>query len=306
MIRRVLVPLDGSHFAEHAIPLAIAIARRAEAVIELVSVSPPPFSSDHVRGVRIFDDAVLRDEAMAHHRYLDDCARRVHEHYAMTCEQVVLIGTVFEQLVEHVAASRADLVVMTTHGGGSPSASWLGSVTDRMVREASVPIILVRPSEATDVLGGEPVLRRLLVPSDGSRVAERALATAVQMASLFEGDVQLFGVVRAPSCIPHSLLMPLGKVDEREVEKEEAELRTHLEECAARERTASVPVSVTVVRHHHPATAISVAAAHDGVDMVAMATHGRGAVRRILLGSVADKVLRTSTLPMLVIGPGVS
>ena len=303
MIRRVLIPLDGSHFAEHALPYAIAIARRAGATIELVSVSPPPFSSTHVRGVRILDDADLRAGAAAHQRYLDDVAWRIRERYGMPCSELVLVGAVFERLVEHVATSKPDLVVMTTHGGGSSSQSWLGSVTDRMVRDATVPLVLVRPSAATDMMGGEPVLRRLLVPSDGSPVAEAVLASAMQLAELYEGELVLLGVVPTPSRLPHSLLLPLLPDVEARVEAAEERLRTHLTACAARVGTSTVPVSVVVVRHHHPATAISEVAAHEKADLIAMSTHGRGGVRRFLLGSVTDKVLRSSSLPMLVSRP---
>lgn len=306
MIRRVVIPLDGSHFAEHAIPHAIAIARRAGATVELVSVSPPPFSSTHVRGVRILEDADLRAGAAAHERYLDDVSRRIRERYGMPCSQVVLVGAVFECLVEHVAATKPDLVVMTTHGGGSSSQSWLGSVTDRMVRDATVPLALVRPSAATDVLGDEPELRRVLVPSDGSPLAEAALAPAMQLAELYGGDVVLLGVVPTPSRLPHSLLLPLLPDVEARVEAAEERLRTHLMACAARVRTAAVPVSVVVVRHHHPATAISEVAAQEQVDLIAMSTHGRGGVRRLLLGSVTDKVLRSGSLPILVTRPGVT
>lgn len=303
MIRRVLIPLDGSHFAEHAIPYAISIARRAGATVELVSVSPPPFTSTHVRGVRILEDADLRAGAEAHQRYLADVAWRIRERYGMPCSELVLVGTVFERLSAHVAQSSPDLVVMTTHGGGSPSQSWLGSVSDRMVREATVPLVLVRPSAATDVIGSEPALRRLLVPSDGTPVAEGVLAAAVQLAELFDGEVVLLGVVRTPSSLPHSLLLPLLPDVESRVEGAENELRTHLTECAGRLRTPTVSVSVVVVRHHHPATAITEAAAHEHADLIAMSTHGRSGVRRFLLGSVTDKVLRSGTLPMLVSGP---
>lgn len=303
MLKRILVPLDGSHFAEHAIPLAVSIAKRAGATVVLVSVSPPPFSSTHVRGVRLYDEAVVREGAMAHHRYLTECVERVRERLGMSCTELVLAGSIFERLVEYVAAASIDLVVMTTHGGGSPSVSWLGSVSDRMVREATVPVLLVRPSAATDVLGNDPQLRRILVPSDGSRVAERVVANAVQLAGLYAGEVVLYGVVTSEALVPHALLLPLGAADERTVAAEEEALRQLLQESAVRSRTLDVPVSVVVERHRHVPTAIADAAARHGADLVAMATHGRGGVRRLLLGSVTDKVLRTSVLPLLVSGP---
>lgn len=305
MIRRVLVPLDGSHFAEHALPFAIAIARRAGALVELLSVARPPFASSHMRGVRMYDDDAIRKVAREHHRYLEDCIGRIREACPTECEEIVLVGSTLERLVEHVAVSGVDLVIMTTHGGGSPSPSWLGSTTDRMVRESTVPVMLVRPTAATDVLGTQPEIRRILFASDGSAAAGRAFVSALQLATLFGSELFLFGAVPTGAQGPHAPLAPRLDEEERLLDAEEGTLRERLEVLAGQARERGVSASVLVTRHEHAATAIPEAAASLGADLVVMATHGRGGVRRLLLGSVADKVLRTSPIPVLLSGPGV-
>lgn len=304
MINRVLVPLDGSHFSEHALPFAISIARRAGAVVELLSVARPPFTSTHVRGVRIYDDDSLRELAREHERYLQDCGKRIREACPTACEEIVLVGSPVERLVERVAVSGADLVVMTTHGGGSPSTSWLGSTTDRMVRESTVPVMLVRPT-TTDLLGPQPEFHRVLFPSDGSAAAGRAFAPMLQLATLFGSELFLFGAVPTGVQGPPAPLVPRRDDEERLLDREEETLRERLEVLAGQARERGLAASVLVTRHEHAATAIPEAAASLAVDLVAMATHGRGGVRRLLLGSVADKVLRTSPIPILLSGPNV-
>ncbi len=303
MFRRILVPLDGSHFAEHALPHAVALARRAGATLELVSVTTPPFASTHMRGVRLYDDDLVRQSAAVHHAYVMACARRVSDAYGLACSDLVLVGPVLERLVEHVATAGVDLVVMTTHGGGSPATSWLGSVTDRMVREATVPLLLVRPSAETDVLGHDPALRRILVPCDGSLVSRRVLAHAVQLAELYRASLVLFAAVTSGASGGRDPLAAVSASEERVREEEARHLRESLEALAGEARARQVEVTVLVERHPHAATAIAEVAARVGADLLAMATHGRGGVRRLLLGSVADKVLRTSTIPVLLSGP---
>lgn len=305
MFRRILVPLDGSRFAEHALPHAVALARRARAVLELVSVTTPPFSSTHLRGVRLYDDELVRQSATVHHEYVAACARRVRDASGLSCEDLVLVGPVLERLVEHVAAAGVDLVVMTTHGGGSPATSWLGSVSDRMVREATVPLLLVRPSAETDVLGHDPALRRILVPCDGSLASRRVLSQAVQLAELCRASLVLFGAVTSGAAGGYDPLAAASPFVERVLEEEARHLRDALEALAGEARNRQLEVTVLVERHPHAATAIIEVAARVGADVVAMATHGRGGVRRLLLGSVADKVLRTATIPVLLSGPAV-
>jgi nucleotide-binding universal stress UspA family protein len=103
-----------------------------------------------------------------------------------------------------------------------------------------------------------------------------------------------------------SPLAPRIPAEERLLEEEARRLREALDEMAGRARAKRVEVSVLVERHAHVATAIPEVAARVGADLLAMATHGRGGVRRLLLGSVADKVIRTSAIPILLTGPSVA
>ncbi len=148
MIAKIVVPLDGSPFAEHAIPAAIGIAKRTGASVEFVSICRPPFSSPYLRGVRVYDDTAVQSAVAGHRAYLAAQVEQVQQQHRLECVSAVHVGPIFETLLAHLARTSADLVVMTTHGGDSPNTTWLGSTTDRMVREAQVPVLLVRPATA--------------------------------------------------------------------------------------------------------------------------------------------------------------
>ncbi len=302
MIRRIIVPLDGSPFAEHAIPLAVSIATSAGSTLEFIAVSKPPFSSQYIRGVRMYDDDMVRHGIAVHQSYLTECQDRVSASHAIDASCNVISGNIVETLSAYIAASGADLVVMTTHGGGSPSASWLGSVSERMIRESHLPLLMVRPTAASWSLETLPTIRRIMVPSDGSEAAERGLRNAVSLAQIFNAEVLLFGVVEESGPWPGVGLiwMPeYGGLLEAAGEALHADLSTSATRCAA----PGITIRILVERHVSTVTAIAEVAAREQVDLLAMSTHGRGAIGRFLLGSVADKVLRTSTVPVLLNGP---
>jgi nucleotide-binding universal stress UspA family protein len=166
MYRSLLVPLDGSAFAEHALPFALSIARRAGASINLVKVHIP-FTKAYADSPSLFSDQV-EDKVIAQERaYLDEMTKRIAGASALPVASALLESEVpSETLNRHAATSRADLIVMTTHGHGPFSRFWLGSVADEMVRRATTPILLVRPHQKAIDLASEPVLRHILIPLD--------------------------------------------------------------------------------------------------------------------------------------------
>ncbi|MDZ7630154.1 MAG: universal stress protein [Gemmatimonadaceae bacterium] len=304
MIAKIVVPLDGSPFAEHAIPAAVAIARRTNAALEFVSICRPPFSSPYLRGVRVYEDASLQTAVDGHRAYLAAQVARVREQDGLDCVTAVHVGPILETLLAHLAATAADLVVMTTHGGNSPNTTWLGSTTDRMIREAQVPVLLIRPATARGALSLEGTVRTILAPVDVSHAAEHVVRVAGDVAQLFDAEVLLFCAVPVG---PHPLRAPLAVFRNEDVhllEQEANAMRQQLEILADGLRSRGVRVSVRVEIHDHAATAIEEMAVSQRADLVVMATHGRGGVVRYFLGSVADKVVRSGSTAVLLIGPG--
>jgi nucleotide-binding universal stress UspA family protein len=204
-----------------------------------------------------------------------------------------------------VATQRADLVVMTTHGRGPLSRAWLGSVADQLVRSLAVPILLVRPRETASELRGEPALRHILIPLDGSALAEQMVRPAVALGTVMQADYTLFQVV------PHVRLPgfdPTGSELSETTEppllgQHRREAEYYLDQIADGLRAQGRRVQTRVVVHPHAAAAILEEVQARGIDLLALATHGRGGLPRLLLGSVADKVLQGAAIPVLLYRP---
>src|SRR5689334_21271181 len=146
MVQSILVPLDGSAFGEQALPLALAVARRAGAVVQLVHVhvSLMPMYGENVVAYENVQDEVLKRREQA---YVLRVVERLRAETDVPVSGTFLGGGVAEALREHAVATGVVLVIMTTHGRGPLARFWLGSVADELVRKMPVPVLLVRPQE---------------------------------------------------------------------------------------------------------------------------------------------------------------
>jgi nucleotide-binding universal stress UspA family protein len=301
MYRSLLLPLDGSALAEHALPWALSIARRAGATLHvaLVHVSAPVLYADSLPLGDVWDTKHLHQERA----YLDGVVRRLAAASAVPVTATLLEGPVVaDTLSGQATATGADLVVLTSHGRGPLSRFWLGSVADEMMRRAAPPLLLVRPREAAPDFTAEPVLRHLLIPLDGSALAEQVLEPAVALGRLMQADyalVRSYGPRVSPGLDPLTYALLAGGSGERQ----EAEARAYLDRVAEQLKNQGLEVRTHVVFGQHPASAILDTAQRLAVDGIALATHGRRGLPRLLLGSVADKVLRGASVPVLVHHP---
>jgi nucleotide-binding universal stress UspA family protein len=303
MLRTILVPLDGSQFGEQALPLALGIARRAGATLELIHVylTPAPLYTERWADVENTLDSRARQEARA---YLDGAVRRLASS-GVPVRGTYQEGGIPESLQQLVADRGVDLVVMTTHGRGPLSRFWLGSVADELVRQLPVPVLLVRPREGKAAPAGEPVLRHFLVPLDGSPLAEQILGPAGELGKLMGADYRLLRVVQpVPYLAPE--LGGFGGVgpDPRLLRELQTEAEAYLAGVTKRLREQSWSVQGQVRLEPQVPRAIFEEAEKHGCDLIALATHGRGGLGRALRGSVADKVIRGGLLPVLVYRPG--
>jgi len=306
MIRSILVPLDGSTFGEHALPTALALASRGRASLQLVHVHQvvPPAT---VAGVAVMDDLemTMRNEERA---YLDGLTRKLREmHPEIEISGVLIEGDVAGALQEQARELGADLVVLSTHARGVFGRFWLGSVTDEVVRMVQTPVLLVRPGSGAVDYAQEPILHRLLLPLDGTLEAEQVLAPAMQLGEVLGAEFTLVRVIKPAvrfDYLPEGGTLDgmtqtaLHDIEERQRHQEQ-EARSYLEGVAARLRARGNLVQVRVVVDEQPAMGILREAEVHEADLVAMETHGRRGLTRLMLGSVADKVIRGGSVPVL-------
>lgn len=298
MFQRILVPLDRSPLAEQAIPQAAALARAAGATIDIILVhAPVPFAGYRVRGSEVDDWA--RD-----HDYVESIAKELTSGAGLAATHSVLRGEPVEMICRRVEDSRADLIVMTSHGRTGLSRAWLGSVTDAVIRHAQAPVLMLRPMESAQSRRvAHHVFKQILVPLDSMTPAADVADSACTLAKCGEGRVTLLHVVPpVPVIVPDAgaaVLYPSTLVDDPATALLVDESTEKLDALAVElERRHHVPVDTRIVVDTSAATAILEFAHDHGSDVIAMPTHGHGA-SRLLLGSIADKVLRASALPML-------
>ncbi len=320
-LRQILVPLDGSDLAERALPLAEQLARRAGATLVLARA---PLA-------RVFSrmDAIDANEAESNvvaeaEKYLQAVRQRLAEH-GLRCRtatprgeadesglavgQTVRPSLPFRQLAEvsreaaaavaHEAESRrVDLIVMATHGRSGLGRWVYGSVTLELLHRATVPVLLVR-SGAPDTLPEGDGLR-VLVPLDGSPLAEMALSSALSLADLLGGSLVLIQVIPAFQASRVGWLIGPLVTDPSEHAALDAAAHTYLEAIRKTLEDQTVPVDL-MVEEGDPALAVARAAKTKACALVAVATHGRTGLARLAIGSVAEGIVATAPAAVLVV-----
>jgi nucleotide-binding universal stress UspA family protein len=302
MFTKLLVPLDRSSLAEQALGRAAAIARAAHGGIEVVLVHEPPMFDAPLDSA--MNAALLEDDE----QYVQTTAAELASGAGVSATGAVVQGLPVGAICERARAVNADLVVMTTHGRTGLSRAWMGSVADGIVRQSSIPVLMLRPVEGKAAeVAAHHLFRHLLVPLDASADAAAILAPASALAACSGASMTLLQVVQPIPIIFSEAGVPFAysaSIPDDAATRELA--RTFEEHLAATARTLAsgtgLRVRAEVVVATHVAAAIVEFARASGADAIAMSTHGRGA-SRLLLGSVADKVLRGSDLPLLLVRP---
>ncbi|MBI3971387.1 MAG: universal stress protein [Chloroflexi bacterium] len=298
MYQTTLVPLDGSRLAERTLPFAETIARAAGGRLVLFQAVPEVAF-------------VPRAE-----RELRAVAERVRT-AGLPVESSVRHGDAVQLILDAAAAWRADLIALSSHGH-SGIGRWLyGSVTDRVVRHAAAPVLLV-PATCDHPWPDRP--DRIVVPLDGSRLAEEALGPATALAGLFGAGLLLVQALATHTVAPPDLDSSWASdgaagatsgaaADIQEAEDVEAaftaqrnEAQRYLERIAGRLRTGTQAVEVQVMAGP-PAATIAGVARKRGAGVIAMTTHGRGVTAESVMGKVATGTLQRSNIPLLLVRP---
>ncbi len=299
MYRTILVPLDGSRYAEAAVPLARAIAERSGAKLHLVMVHHSVVPGGIPEGF----SAYAEESRRAEQDYLSRAPEQLVPGTIVKTSTTFLDGPVVESLTELALEMCPDLVVMTTHGRGAFSRFWVGSVADRLIRSLPMPMLLVRPDPDDTSAGPAPIPKRIAVAVDRSGFGEAVLEPAAELALLFEAELVLLHIVHPPLPIAEPPLPYLVGFDEGLSKELESQAETYLGALAGTLRERGVVVVSRIAPGGDTASTILGLVAEAEAGMVAIASHGESGVRRLLLGSVADKVMRGASVPVLMCRP---
>jgi nucleotide-binding universal stress UspA family protein len=225
--------------------------------------------------------------------YLDDVVAQLAQQVRTAVNAALVEGWVPDAIAQHAKTVGADLLVLTTRSHSGLARFWLGSVSEALLRQAETPILFVPPRETPPSLSDAPTLRHVLVPLDGSDFAEQVLD---RVDTLTAGALAEYTVLRVfkpmtptrsdvdtarVSGLRESLLQQLLELDKREGARAQAYV-----ERVAESLRAGVPspvVHTRVVSNDRPADAVLHEASRDRVDVIALATHGRTALKRLLV-----------------------
>jgi nucleotide-binding universal stress UspA family protein len=310
MFRTVMVPLDGSPLAEQALPLAAAIAQRMGAWVVLVQVVPLPTAPLVLEGVevsvaeqveRMAD--VAREYLTAKQQALTACLAGPPAGNPANPARTsfhVLVGEAAPVLADYADSAGVDLIVMATHGQSGVSRWAFGSVADKLLQLSHAPLIALRPNEAdSPSLAQLPPLETILVPLDGSELAEQILPLVTPLARSFDAELCLFRVAVPLAVFAMStdvmIQATLWDLAEQEACEYLETVGASLSKEGLRVRllTGVTPIADAILRM----------AEEYNVGLIAMTTHGRTGLRRVVFGSVADRVLRAGHRPVLILRP---
>jgi nucleotide-binding universal stress UspA family protein len=309
MFKRILVPLDGSLRAERALAVAARLAHAGSGEVILARIVATPVALRQDPTQPPLADAILAGERETAIAYLKDVSQRTELVEVATQMLVREAPAVAPALQEIIQTARADLVIICSHGRSGFTRWALGSVAQKIARHATVPTLVLR-SDGQDLMGptGDgPRTMRALVPLDGSPEAEMALEPAARLVSALaapgQGALHLLHVVQADDTS--------GATDKtgdggHEALRGEAEryLRS-VAEHLQRETLATLAIAVawSIVFDADVAAAIldQSAMVDQAQSLIAMASHGRSGVQLWTMGSVADRVLQTTALPLLIV-----
>ena len=284
-ISRLVVPIDGSPLAERALPYAARIARATSAELHLLHVVPDPRTA-FLAGPPLESELEAHDKRVAlARRELDYLAARIPLAETVRFVAGVRSGDPAAQILRDITESSTDLVVMSTHGHSGGMRVLYGSVAEDLLRKSNIPMILIPPWCSTSWPESERLA--VMVALDGSELAEQALPAAISMCEALSAVLHLVEVVDPTHFIN----------GESSREGADAYLRSAIQKMAY---ARDVRIDV---RRGAPADQITAAAREAGAHVIAMATHGRTGLARLLMGSVANATLRLAQVPLLLVRP---
>ncbi len=301
MYKVIMVPTDGSGFDREAIRVALRIAERSDANVRLVRV----LASGTFLGLEAAAEGTSAAAELMHSdrdKALSELSTLAAECRITSKAEISVdlhAGPVTDVLEGYARRHRVDLIVISTHGRSGVSRLSLGSVTDSLIRHTTIPVLVVKPPTSYLNAQVSEAFKRIIVPLDGSTLAEQILPRVLKLAKLEEAEITLLQVLIPQSYSQKEIVDPSLPWWDKDVSL----ARAYLFRIAARLRRNGAAVTTDIVIGENVAHAIGDFASREKADLIAIATHGRGGLARMLRGSVADAVMHSGRVSMLVLKP---
>jgi nucleotide-binding universal stress UspA family protein len=297
MFTRILIPLDGSKTAEKVLPYARFLAGSLKLPVELLAVVDIVEMATHISADRARHlDTMIEDSVRNSEQYL----RGVAGTFPGANTKCTVEKGKAEQVIIETAADKGTLITMATHGRSGIDRWLLGSVAEKVLRGGTNPMLLVRATEEAKTDGGA-TLKSIVVPLDGSELAETVLPTVAELAKTLKLAVVLFRAYNIPTSA-YAGGEGYYAVDYEELltaMREEAV--GYLEKKTEAVKKLGIADVSYVAKEGFAADEIISLSRKSPDNLIAMCTHGRSGVKRWVLGSVTETVVRHSADPVLVI-----
>ncbi len=320
MVKQILVPLDGTAAAEQAIPLAGRLARAIGETLVLLRVVPPPVDYENepytLRSASAELDPGVQLALLAARHYLERAAAS-SDLVGVKTEVLAKLGPIAAMIVAVARTRDTDLIVMGRHDHTVVNRCILGSVAQTVARHAAMPVLTLPSSAAI----GAPLAAsrerplRVLVPLDGSKLSEAALAPAAHLVATLaapgQGAIHLLRVVKPETaagklhdlttqdCLIHKAEADLDFIAGQLRKGLAAELRLAVTSSVA----VDSDVAHAIIRAAERGQDAGKAGACGSCDLIALATHEQLSLQLLTLGSVSKRILASARLPVLIIRP---
>lgn len=303
MFAKVLIPLDSSDLAEYALQPAINLMSGANGRLFLLHVLEHhnvliPEGPDVMGQSLHFPEMSFSREEIAARNYLKGLHQSlVHAYPHIAWQPLLEDGDPASRIVDMAVDNQVDLIVMSTHGYSGVTRWVLGSVAEKVLRHAPCPVMIIRSNAP---------IRQILIPLDGSPLAESSLPLGLMVAGAFGASVTLLRVDETSDNVNLAEVAELNEEEpglgERYRQSLQEQVTHYLAQIQLRFHRDDLTIH-TAVQHGKPAPAILTFAEEAGIDLIIMSTHGRTGLARWRYGSVAEKVLRGTNCAVLISRP---
>jgi nucleotide-binding universal stress UspA family protein len=283
-LKEILIPLDGSREAESVLPYLRDLAPKFGSRVHILGVC---IGRKTRRVNRLLED------------YIIEIANGLHRDN-IQAEPIIQYGIAADKILDFTVEKEIDLIIMTTHGRSGITRWWMGSVAEKVISEATAPVLLIRSRRPRKTGAAEKLhfLHKILAPLDGSDIGEAALPYAETLGFNLRASVSLLQVISPPGTIEANLL---GGPDWRKFVKAMHDAgENYLKSIAEKLSDRGIKATYEVVTGD-PADKIVEYAEDKKIGLIAMSTHGRTGIARWVLGSVADKALHGARIPILLV-----
>ena len=300
MFKVIMAPTEGSDSEGAAISLAVRLARRFDADLRLVRIETTPLIiQTMVQTSELITEQALLDERLARLRKLEALGTECRALGDIRVMTALEDGPVSPTLRDYARKFNVDLIVMSSHSRGGVKRIALGSATDYLIRHTNIPVLVVRPPVSLIGATPEQTFSRIVVPLDGSLLAEQILPEVAALALRLKSTVSLLHVLTPLTYSQKEIMQPGLPWWDDDI----ATADTYLTRAASRLTDEGLTVTTDVVLSENVANAILDYSARTRADLIALATSGSGGMSRFVFGTVADEVTRKSTCSLLVFHP---